>query len=236
MRRRSQRVDAFDLTSSIARDGCYHMGTNQFPYETHMVTKFKKAARRVPAKATATLARSAVTGAVKYSPPSPPRPAGIRSLKPPSAARNIMREHIPAAARKDTSAPISFEAFGGLSSGAREAAIQKGLPARFLAEAIDKIGLTRHDLLTGIGVASSTAARIKQTGKQFSRADSERLAQLARLWHEAFLLYETDEGTRDWLINPVPDIGGAPISALSTHDGFERAQRTLLQLAYGVLA
>lgn len=137
---------------------------------------------------------------------------------------------------ENDSNPPTFEQFGKLESSRREAAIQAGLSADFLDEAIAKIGVSRNDLLAGVGIASSTAARIKQSRKVFSRTDSERLARLARLWHEAYMLYETEQGTRDWLTSDVPDIGGTPLRALATHDGFERAQRTLMQLAYGVLA
>ena len=66
--------------------------------------------------------------------------------------------------------------------------------------------------------------------------DSERLARLARLWHEAFVVYETDEGARSWLTSPIPSAGGVPLSMLATQEGAERAQRSIRQLAYGVFA
>jgi len=130
----------------------------------------------------------------------------------------------------------TFERFGELPSTQREAAIRAGLPAEFLDEAIAKVGVTRGDLLAGLGIASSTAARVKQQGKRFSLEDSERLARLARLWHDAFIVYETDEGTRGWLTNPVPSAGGVPVAMLATNEGFERAHRSITQLAYGVFA
>jgi putative toxin-antitoxin system antitoxin component (TIGR02293 family) len=130
----------------------------------------------------------------------------------------------------------TFARFGALPSTEREAAIRAGLPASFLDEAIAKVGVTRGDLLAGLGIASSTAARVKQHGKRFSLEDSERLARLARLWHDAFVVYETDEGTRGWLTNLVPSAGGVPIAMLATNEGFERAHRSIMQLAYGVFA
>ena len=129
-----------------------------------------------------------------------------------------------------------FEDFGALPSADREAAIKSGLPAAFLDEAIAKLGLTRAELLEGLGIASSTAARVKKDQKRFSPDDSERLARLARLWHEVFQIYETDEGTRGWLTSPVPSVGGIPVAMLGTGEGFERAQRSIMQLAYGVFA
>lgn len=130
----------------------------------------------------------------------------------------------------------AFERFGELPSTEREAAIRAGFPASFLDEAIAKVGVTRTDLLIGLGIASSTAARVKQQGKRFSLEDSERLGRLARLWHDAFIVYETDEGTRGWLTNPVPSAGGVPVAMLATNEGFERAHRSITQLAYGVFA
>lgn len=130
----------------------------------------------------------------------------------------------------------TFANFGHLPSAEREAALRAGLPASFMDEAIAKLGVSRADLLTGLGIASSTAARVKQQGRRFSLEDSERLGRLARLWHDAFVLYETDEGVRGWLTSPVPSAGGVPLAMLATSEGFERAQRSIMQLAYGVVA
>jgi putative toxin-antitoxin system antitoxin component (TIGR02293 family) len=130
----------------------------------------------------------------------------------------------------------TFETFGELPSAEREAAIRAGLPASFLDEAIAKLGVTRADLLTGVGISSSTAARVKQHRKRFSLQDSERLARLARLWREALIVYESEQGTKDWLTSPIPSAGGAPLAMLATQEGFERAQRSIMQLAYGVFA
>ncbi|MCC6193104.1 MAG: hypothetical protein IT518_01430 [Burkholderiales bacterium] len=131
---------------------------------------------------------------------------------------------------------LQFEGFGALSSAEREAAVKSGLPASFLDEAIAKVGVTRAELLAGVGISSSTAARVKQQRKRFSLEDSERLARLARLWHDAFIVYENDEGTQDWITSPVPSAGGVPLSMLATQEGFERAARSIMQLAYGVFA
>lgn len=131
---------------------------------------------------------------------------------------------------------LQFEGFGALSSAEREAAVKSGLPASFLDDAINKVGVTRAELLAGVGISSSTAARVKQQRKRFSLEDSERLARLARLWHDAFIVYESDEDTQDWLTSPVPSAGGVPLSMLATQEGFERAERSIMQLAYGVLA
>jgi putative toxin-antitoxin system antitoxin component (TIGR02293 family) len=130
----------------------------------------------------------------------------------------------------------TFEGFGALTSAEREAAIRAGLPASFLDAAIVKVGASRATILAGLGIASSTAARVKQQRGAFSLQDSERLARLARLWHDAFALYETDEGTRGWLTSPVPSAGGVPLEMLGTQEGFERAHRSIMQLAYGVVA
>lgn len=131
---------------------------------------------------------------------------------------------------------VHFASFGTLSSEDRSLAVRRGLPARFLDEAIKAVGATRADLLAGIGISSSTAGRVKQNETRFSMDDSERLARLARLWTDVRMVYETDDGTRAWLTGHVPSVGGVPLQVLDTHDGFERAHRSILQLAYGVFA
>lgn len=127
-----------------------------------------------------------------------------------------------------------FRTFGRLTSQAREALIARGLPARFLAEAQDALGVSRAGLLEGLGIASSTAARVRQQERNFSPGDSERLALLARLWDQVLMVYEDEAGARAWLTGKVPSAGGVPLQMLKTHEGFERAQRSILQLAYGV--
>ena len=149
----------------------------------------------------------------------------------PSSSKGAEFKLISLRPKRDT-----FETFGELPSVEREAAIRAGLPASFLDEAIAKLDVTRADLLTGVGISSSTAARVKQHRKRFSLEDSERLARLARLWREALIVYESEQGTKDWLTSPIPSAGGAPLSMLATQEGFERAQRSIMQLAYGVFA
>ena len=131
---------------------------------------------------------------------------------------------------------VHFGSFGNLNSEERSLAVRKGLPARFLDDAIKAVGVTRADLLAGIGVSSSTAGRVKQNETRFSMEDSERLARLARLWTDVKMVYETNDGTRAWLTGHVPSVGGVPLRVLDTQDGFERAHRSILQLAYGVFA
>ena len=136
----------------------------------------------------------------------------------------------------DSERGLNFRMFGSLSSAARIDAVKRGLPARFLSEALDALQVTRAELLNGLGIASSTAARVAQQSRPFSVSDSERLAQLARLWSQVMMVYEDEDGARAWLTGRVPSAGGIPLQLLKNPEGFEHAQRSILQLAYGVPA
>ena len=136
----------------------------------------------------------------------------------------------------DADRNVHFATFGKLPSEAREAAVQRGLPARFLTEALAILRVTRAELLESLGIASSTAARVAQQARPFPSTDSERLALLARLWNEVVTVYEDEAGARAWITGPVPSVGGIPLRLLKSYEGFERAQRSILQLAYGVYA
>lgn len=130
----------------------------------------------------------------------------------------------------------AFAQFGALPALDQAVAVQRGLPPEFLDEAALKVDLDERELRTVLGLAAAQDTASGVTKGRFSTVDSERLARLAQLWYEAYVLYETESGTRDCLTSIVPILGDAPIRLLSTLEGFERAQRSLRQLAYGVLA
>lgn len=131
---------------------------------------------------------------------------------------------------------VHFATFGRLPAEARQEAVERGLPARFLREALECLQVTRADLLEGLGIASSSAARVVKQERPFPAADSERLGMLARLWSDVLMVYEDPVGARAWITSPIPSTGGVPLQLLRTHEGFERARRSILQLAYGVYA
>lgn len=131
---------------------------------------------------------------------------------------------------------VHFATFGELSDAQRADAITRGLPSQFFDEAIGTLGVTRQALLDALAIASSTAARNKSLGRPFSRDDSDRLARLASLWAEVMIAYESVEGARAWMTGVIPSLGATPLSLLATHSGFERAQRSIQQLMYGVFS
>jgi putative toxin-antitoxin system antitoxin component (TIGR02293 family) len=136
----------------------------------------------------------------------------------------------------DADRDVRFATYGALPAEQRLAAVRRGLPARFLVEALETLQISRAELLDGLGIASSTAARAAQLSRPFPSADSERLAMLARLWGDVMMVYEDPAGARAWITKPIPSAGGVPLQLLQTHEGFEQAQRSILQLAYGVYA
>ena len=129
----------------------------------------------------------------------------------------------------------TFERFGALPPARRAQAVRACLPVRFLQEAATAVGICENELLAAIGATGVGDARAGNASR-LSMADGERLARLAVQWRLAYILYETEEGARAWLRASVPSVAGVPLFAVATEEGFVRARRSLLQLAYGVLA
>ena len=132
--------------------------------------------------------------------------------------------------------PITFVRLAALSPKAREQAVTAGLPATLLDEAATKLGLSQRAFLAALKIAPTTVARVKSTGSVLSTDDSDRIARLAELWHDAMTVFQHEEGARGWLTGRVPVLDAVPLQLVQTSQGFNRARTAVLQLAYGVYA
>lgn len=132
--------------------------------------------------------------------------------------------------------PITFVRLAALSPEAREQAVTGGLPATLLDEAATKLGLSQRAFLAALKIAPTTVARVKSTGSALSTDDSDRIARLAELWHDAMTVFQHEEGARGWLTGRVPVLDAVPLQLVQTSQGFNRARTAVLQLAYGVYA
>jgi putative toxin-antitoxin system antitoxin component (TIGR02293 family) len=132
--------------------------------------------------------------------------------------------------------PITFVRLAALSPEAREQAVTTGLPATLLDEAATKLGLSQRAFLAALKIAPTTVARVKSTGSALSTDDSDRIARLAELWHDAMTVFQHEEGARGWLTGRVPVLDAVPLQLVQTSQGFNRARTAVLQLAYGVYA
>jgi putative toxin-antitoxin system antitoxin component (TIGR02293 family) len=132
--------------------------------------------------------------------------------------------------------PITFVRLAALSPEARERAVTTGLPATLLDEAATKLGLSQRAFLAALKIAPTTVARVKSTGSALSTDDSDRIARLAELWHDAMTVFQHEEGARGWLTGRVPVLDAVPLQLVQTSQGFNRARTAVLQLAYGVYA
>jgi len=131
---------------------------------------------------------------------------------------------------------ITFDRLAGMSQQARERAVTAGLPATLLDRAAAKLGLSQRAFLAALKIAPTTVARNKAAGNALSVDDSDRVARLAQLWHDAMMVFGHEEGTRAWLTGRVPVLDAIPLELVPTSQGFSRAHTAILQLAYGVYA
>ena len=116
--------------------------------------------------------------------------------------------------------PITFVRLAALSPEAREQAVTAGLPATLLDEAATKLGLSQRAFLAALKIAPTTVARVKSTGSALSTDDSDRIARLAELWHDAMTVFQHEEGARGWLTGRVPVLDAVPLQLVQTSQGF----------------
>ena len=187
------------------------------------------ARRRMSAKEATT-----VTGFLGTAHSAPIRrpPSTTAFAQPVSVSRQVVK---PAAAHLPKPS-ITFVRLAALSPEAREQAVNAGLSPALLDEAAVKLGLSQRALLAAMKVAPTTVARSKAKGVPLSVDDSDRIARLAELWHDAMTVFRHEEGTRGWLTGRVPALDAVPLQLVQTTQGFNRARTAVLQLAYGVYA
>lgn len=131
---------------------------------------------------------------------------------------------------------MTFSKLADMRPEAREKAVTAGLSPALLDEAAAAMGVSQRVLLTSMNIAPTTVARSRSKGIPLSMDDSDRVARLAELWHDAMVVFAHEEGARGWLTGRVPVLDAVPLQLVQTAQGFNRARTAILQLAYGVYA
>ena len=168
---------------------------------------------------------------------SAPKSAALSAEGRPRAATKVL----PAARafRINGSSPkasMTFTRLSDMRPEAREKAVTAGLSPALLDEAAAAMGVSQRVLLTSMNIAPTTVARSRSKGIPLSMDDSDRVARLAELWHDAMVVFAHEEGARGWLTGRVPVLDAVPLQLVQTAQGFNRARTAILQLAYGVYA
>jgi putative toxin-antitoxin system antitoxin component (TIGR02293 family) len=133
-------------------------------------------------------------------------------------------------------AKLAFAQLAAMDGLVRDKAVRGGLPVALLDEAARVIGVSQNALLGALGIPTSTASRRKAGNEPLSVEESDRVARLARLWHDVMTVFQDEEGAKAWINGRVPVLGAVPLQLLATSDGFEQARAAIRRLAYGVYA
>ena len=114
--------------------------------------------------------------------------------------------------------------------------VSAGIPATYLDELAEMMGVSLEWIYSSIGLPRSTMDRKRKEGKPLSKAQSERVLELRRFIHRAEEIVEESGDPTGfdaaawagrWLDQPVPALGGRrPAEYMTTSDG----QRLILNL------
>lgn len=117
------------------------------------------------------------------------------------------------------------------------ARIARGLPLRSV-ERVHRIVAPRYPGFSTLVITKQTLVRRRKKGESLSRAESERLARIARVWSMAKDVYKEEELARTFLMRPHQLLEGrVPLEVATENEyGAEAVVEILGRLKYGSAA
>lgn len=111
--------------------------------------------------------------------------------------------------------------------------LREGLPLAEFHALRDLLVLPEEELGRLLGISPATLGRRKKS-KHLSTNESERIVRFARLFGQAFELFESEESAREWLKTPNPGTAGeTPLSYADTEFGAREVENLIGRIAYG---
>ena len=112
--------------------------------------------------------------------------------------------------------------------------VQAGLRVQTFERLSRVFGLTEPNLARHLAIPPATLYRRRSSGR-FSRAESDRMARLARLYLRGLSVLGGREPVREWFMAPNPSLGGRkPFDLTDTDPGCVEVDRLLGRIEYGV--
>jgi putative toxin-antitoxin system antitoxin component (TIGR02293 family) len=113
-------------------------------------------------------------------------------------------------------------------------AITGGLPASLPRELAHRMGVTLEDMAGLLRLNPRTLQRRLGEGR-LDLSESERLWELARLFHRAVEVLESESGAVHWFKNPIQALGWAtPLAYARTAVGLRELENILGRIEHGV--
>ena len=110
--------------------------------------------------------------------------------------------------------------------------VEHGIPARLAAGAAARFGISKERLVEVLGISRPTLNRLEREGGSFDVVTGDVFKDVVVVLDKALaMLGHNKQALGEWLREPVPALGRAPIDLLKTKDGRDLVSN-LLDRAY----
>lgn len=115
--------------------------------------------------------------------------------------------------------------------------LQAGLPYSELESLQKFLGLPMSRVAANVGLSRATLQRRKKNAELLTKAESDRVARLARLLAKAVEVLESKGQAREWMKTPQSGLGGAvPLDYADTDVGAREVENLLGRIEHGVFS
>ena len=112
--------------------------------------------------------------------------------------------------------------------------VRSGFPYRPFETVLNRLGLSRAQVSTALGLPERTMARRKKEGK-FQARESESIFRFLRIAVHAFDTLQSDKNAAAWLTTPNRALAAAiPLDLLDTELGAGQVDEVLYRIDHGI--
>ncbi|UXX80832.1 DUF2384 domain-containing protein [Reichenbachiella carrageenanivorans] len=114
---------------------------------------------------------------------------------------------------------------------------RQGLLPEFVQDLMSLFTFSKTELSKLTAISTKTLERHMQSGKRFTGLQSDRLLELAQLYHEGVNTFGKREKFLQWLKSPIAALNQTtPKSWLDTHDGIQMISHELGRIRHGIFS
>ncbi|WP_420582767.1 type II toxin-antitoxin system Xre/ParS family antitoxin [Reichenbachiella sp.] len=114
---------------------------------------------------------------------------------------------------------------------------RQGVLPEFVQDLMSLFTFSKAELSRLTAISTKTLERHIQSGKRFTGLQSDRLLELAQLYHEGLQTFGQREKFLRWLKSPIAALNNTPPKSwLDTHEGIRMISQELGRIRYGIFA
>ncbi len=134
--------------------------------------------------------------------------------------------------------PNDFQVFQKMDPLAQRQTIRDGMEAIIIERvAKELLHVPLQTLLNGLGLPVSTISRKISREERLSGAESDRVARVLYVFHEATQLFEDEGVAAEWMQRPNAALGKLkPLEVLDSQPGYDRVRDLLMRATFGIAA